>query len=78
MSRVALRPGRVPRPAHPLEDSLAFATFAGGLITFILGMIQPAHFAASVIGVVVMKIVTNKSAQLDDCASKPAGSACGP
>jgi len=34
--------------------------------------------AASVIGVVVMKIVTNKSAQLDDCASKPAGSACGP
>jgi Flp pilus assembly pilin Flp len=34
--------------------------------------------AASVIGVVVMKIVTNKSQQLDDCASKPAGSACSP
>ena len=34
--------------------------------------------AASVIGVVVMKIVNEKSSQLDDCASKPAGSACGP
>lgn len=52
MSRVALRRGHVPRPAHPLEDSLALATFAGGLITFVLGMIHPAHFAASVIGVV--------------------------
>jgi Flp pilus assembly pilin Flp len=34
--------------------------------------------AASVIGVVVMKIVTNKSDQLDECASQPAGSACAP
>lgn len=34
--------------------------------------------AASVIGVVVMKIVNDKSTQLSDCASKPAGSACGP
>ena len=34
--------------------------------------------AASVIGVVVMRIVTDKSQQLDDCASKPAGSDCAP
>ena len=34
--------------------------------------------AASVIGVVVMRIVNDKSSQLDDCASQPAGSACGP
>lgn len=52
MTRAALRRGHVPRRAHPLEDSLAVGTFVGGLITFILATIQPAHFAASVVGVV--------------------------
>ncbi len=52
MSRAVLRRAHGPRRTHPLEDSLAFATFVGGLITFILGTIHPAHFAASFIGVV--------------------------
>lgn len=52
MSRAVLRRGHVPRRAHPLEDSLALATFAGGLVTFVLATIQPAHFVASVVGVV--------------------------
>jgi len=33
--------------------------------------------AASIIGAVIFNIVQNKSTQLDDCANKPAGSACG-
>jgi len=33
--------------------------------------------AASIIGAVIFNIVQNKSTQLDDCANKPAGTACG-
>lgn len=33
--------------------------------------------AASIIGAVIFNIVQDKSTQLDDCANKPAGSACG-
>jgi len=33
--------------------------------------------AASIIGAVIFNIVQDKSAQLDDCANQPAGSACG-
>lgn len=33
--------------------------------------------AASIIGAVIFNIVNDKSAQLDDCANQPAGSACG-
>jgi len=33
--------------------------------------------AASIIGAVIFNIVQNKSTQLNDCANKPAGSACG-
>ena len=33
--------------------------------------------AASIIGAVIFNIVQNKSTQLNDCANKPAGAACG-
>ena len=33
--------------------------------------------AASIIGAVIFNIVQDKSSQLDDCANKPAGTACG-
>jgi len=33
--------------------------------------------AASIIGAVIFNIVQDKSSHLDDCANKPAGTACG-
>lgn len=33
--------------------------------------------AASIIGAVIFNIVQNKSTSLNDCANRPAGSACG-